>query len=61
MFAGPLAGIVFVRVFVAWSSYLIYGGERGARWGKRVVDKEEERFLRPQGHTLSNKEAQLPH
>lgn len=61
MFAGLLMGTAFVNVFVAGSSYLIYGGEGGAGWRKGVVDKEEERFLRPQRHTLSNKEAQLPH
>lgn len=61
MFAGLLTGIVFACVLVAGSSYLIYGGERGAWWGKGVVDEEEERFLRSQRHTLSNKEAQLPH
>lgn len=61
MFAGLLTGIVFARVLVAGSSYLIYGGEGGARWGKGVVDEEEECFLWPQRHTLSNKEAQLPH
>lgn len=61
MFAGLLTGIAFVHVFVAGSSYLIYGGEGGAGWGKGVVDEEEERFLWPQRHTLSNKEAQLPH
>lgn len=61
MFAGLLTGTVFACVFVAGSSYLIYGGEWGARWGEGIVDEEEERFLRPQRHTLSNKEAQLPH
>lgn len=42
-------------------TYLVYSGERGAGWRERVIDEEEERFLRPQRYTLANKEAQLAH
>lgn len=42
-------------------TYLVYSGKRGAGWRERVIDEEEECFLRPQRYTLANKEAQLAH
>ncbi len=50
-----------VNVSVEGCSYLVYSRERGAGWGKGVVDEEEERFLRSQRHTLADQEAQLAH
>lgn len=62
-----LAGCVYVCVLeriLGWTcvegcSYLIYSRERGAGWGKGVVDKEEECLLWSQRHTLAYQEAQL--
>lgn len=50
---------VFLHVCVC--VYLIYCWERWAGGREGVVDKEEERFLGSQRHTLAYQETQLPH
>lgn len=50
-----------VNMRVDGCSYLVYSRERGAGWGKGVVDEEKERLLRSQRHTLTDQEAQLAH